>query len=256
MNFITRGGRAWQLLTVAIIAVPWLLRDELAVRLDAHTSAAEQVQTALYNESQRARQAADQQANRDRLEHIEILVMQLAKVTSKTETEDAKADLFAESVRREAEELLTSVQTFDDHLADMEIIPLKVEESEQADRKEIDQWLGINSVAAGGFTKANLLALSAKVRKTAQVIAEHDASAGPPPEMKDWDIAANALGVAYDELHASAVKAQDSHGAWAHAARLAAWCFTALGALMIGDWSRVLRGPDAEAEAGANERSA
>lgn len=248
MKFITKGSRGWQLLTIAVIAVPWLLRDELAVRFDAHTSAAEQVQTALLNESLRAQQAAEQGATRESLQHIEILVMRLAKEISKSETEDAKSNLYAESVRREAEELLTSVQTFDEHLADMEILPQPVADTDREDRKEIDQWLGIDSIAAGGLTKANLQALSAKVRQTAEAVAAHNDIATEPAEMVDWPIAATALGLAYQVLHDSAVSAQESHGTWAHAARLAAWLFTALGALMIGDWSRVLRGPDANAE--------
>jgi hypothetical protein len=248
MKFITRGSRAWQLLTVAVIAVPWLLRDELAVRLDEHTSAAEQVQTALFNESQRAQQAAEQRANRESLRHIEILVMQLAKEASKSETEASKSDLFAESIRREAEELLTSVQTFDDHLADTTIHPKPAAEADKAQHKEIDQWLGIDSVGRCGLTKEDLQALSAKVRKTAEAMLDADAHPEQAPEAPDWSLATTALGVAYEALHASAAQAQDRHASWAHMARLAAWLFTALGALMIGDWSRLLRGPDADTD--------
>ena len=248
MKFIQRGSRAWQLLTIAVIAVPWLLRDELAVRLDAHTSAAAQVQTALMNESQRAQAAAEQHANRASLRNIEILVMRLARESSKAETDEAKSDLFAESIRREADELHTSIRTFDEHLEGMAIHPMPVAEGADLDeRKEVDAWLGIDSIA-GGLTKQHLKALSIKVRAVADAVAATNVNA-TPPQMDDRPIATTALGVAYQALHESATVNQDRYANSAQAARLAAWLFTALGALMIGDWSRTLRGRDTEADA-------
>ena len=255
MLTIKRGGRAWQLLIVAVIAVPWLLRDELATRLDAQTSAAAEVQIALHQESERALQAAEQRETRNRLHLIEILVKQAAKDKSATEADNAKAELASASAKREAEELVSNAQTFIGLLEDTKITAQPVAKEHVEERKALDEWLGIDSISTGGLTRAQLQALAEKVEKTAQDVADSDnPSEG---DFTEWNSATVALAVAYDELGASAKKEQKTSGLWANVARWAAWLFTALGALMIGDWSRALRGPDADndANAGGDKRA-
>jgi hypothetical protein len=254
MKAIRKGGRAWQLLTVAIVAVPWFFRDELAVRLDQRTRAAEAVHAALFNEEQRAQDAAEQRESRERLRHIEILLSGLAKESTKEETDAAKNDLFTESVKSEADELLTSVATLDEHLKDLAVQPQPAAGLDDDERKALDQWLGIDSSATGGLTKEHLVVLVAKVRKTAEAVAQADEDAAAPAELDDWPIAATAMHAAYSALSASAQRAQQSHSFWAGAARLIAWVFTALGALMIGDWSRLLGRPDADDSAGGGNK--
>jgi hypothetical protein len=247
MAMIKRGSRAWQLLTVAVIAVPWLLRDELAMRLDAQTSAAAEVQTALHREDERAVQVAEQRETQDRLKRIEILVAKLARETSASQAEEAKAEVMSGSAKREAEELVASAQTFSRLLEGMPITPRPVAQDDIEDRKPLDEWLGIDSIGSGGLTKAQLQALAVKVEKTAQDVADSDDPAGG--DFTEWNSATDALRVAYDELWASAQIQERASSLQADIARWAAWLFTALGALMLGDWSRVVRGRDADAAA-------
>ena len=249
MSTMNRGGRAWQVLTVAVIAVPWLLRDELAVRLDARTSAAAEVQSALHQESERAVQAVEQRETRDRLHNIEILVKLVAKDKSQTETDDAKAELAADSVRLEAEELERSAQTFIGLLSNTKITGQPVAEEHKEARVALDQWLGIQSSLTFGLTEKQLKDLAEKVKKTARDVAVLE----KPSDGKfiEWDLATVALDAAYEELRASAEKEQETTGLWASVARWAAWLFTALGVLMIGDWSRTSRGPDTDIDPNA-----
>ena len=256
MSTMKRGGRAWQLLTVAVIAIPWLLRDELAMRLDAQTSAAAGVQIALHQESERAVQAAEQRETRDRLRNIEILVKAVAKDTSATETDDAKAELAAASAKLEAEELVSNAQTFIGLLKDTKITAQRVAKEHIKEREALDKWLGIESSLTTGLTKKQLQDLAEKVETTAQDVAN---SKNPSEgDFSEWNSATVALNVAYDELRASSEKAQETTALWANVARWAAWLFTVLGVLMIGDWSRASRGPDADndANAGGDERAA
>lgn len=244
---ISRGTRAWQLLTVAVIAVPWLLRDELATRLDTQSSAAVEVQTALHQENDRALQTIEQRETRDRLKRIEILVTKVARETTASAAQEAKAELALESAKLEAQELVTSAQTFLGLLEHMPITPQPVAQGDIEDRKPIDKWLGVDSIAAGGLTKAQLQALANKVAKTAQDVADSDNPA--EADWTEWNSATNALHIAYNDLSVSAKAAEKSSAAAASMARWAAWLFTALGALMIGDWSRVVLGRDADGAA-------
>ena len=257
MAMIQRGGRAWQLLTVAVIAIPWLLRDELATRLDVQATAAAEVQTALHQENDRAAQAGEQRETRDRLKNIEIMVAKVAKASSASDAQDAQAAVVSESAKQEAEDLVTSAEAFLGLLEQIPITPHPVasdDKDRMAAHKEVDAWLGINAIASGGLTQAQLKALGEKVAKTAQDVADSDDPA--VGDWTEWNHATHALHVAYTELAASAEAAEASSAAAATAARWAAWLFTALGALMIGDWSRVARGRDADAAAGDSARAA
>jgi hypothetical protein len=247
MAMIRRGGRAWQLLTVAVIALPWLLRDELATRLDTQSNAAAEVQTALHQESERSLQATEQRETRDRLKRIEIMLAKATRETTAADAKEAQADVASESARREAEELVASAETFLGLLEDMPITPQAVDKDDVEDRKPVDKWLGVDSIGAGGLTKAQLQALAEKVAKTAQDVADADNPA--EGDFTEWDHATAALHVAYNDLLASAHAEEKASAATANAARWAAWLFTALGALMIGDWSRTGRGRDADAAA-------
>jgi hypothetical protein len=240
MMNIPRGGRGWQLITVAVIVVPWLFRDELAVRLDGKTRAAEEIQTALYNEEQRAADAADRRETSERLRRIEIMVSRLTKESSKDEAEAAKNDLFTKAVKDEAEEMLTSVNTLDEHLQKLSIEPRAPAALDAAEYKDLDTWLGIDSRA--GLTKEHLTTLVNKVRKTAEAVANADPDGEAPAAYEDWPLAATALHAGYATLSDAARQSQEGHSFWAGVARLLAWVFTALGALMIGDWSKLLGG--------------
>lgn len=245
MAFIKRGSRAWQLLTVAVIAVPWLLRDHLATELDVQSAAAAEVQTALHQETERSLQASEQRETRDRLKRIEILVAKVARETSAADAQEAQADVAYESAKLEAEELVASAETFLGLLADMPITPTPVDKDEVDDRKPIDTWLGVDSIGAGGLTKAQLKSLAEKVAKTAQDVADADNPA--EGDFTEWNNATAALHVAYNDLLASAHAEEKASAAAATTARWAAWLFTALGALMIGDWTGAGRRREAEA---------
>lgn len=254
MMMMTRGGRAWQLLTVAVIAVPWLLRDELALRFDAQTSAAAEVQAALHQESERALQATEQRETRDRLRRIEISVARMAKEQSATEADEAKAEVVSASAKGEADELAASAQTFRELLKDVPIQAKPLDKEAQEDRKAVNAWLGIDTTSIARLSQKQMQDLADKVEKTALDVANSDdPSVG---DFTEWNSATAALDVAYGELRESAKEAQKTSGIWAEAARWAAWFFSALGALMIGDWSRALRGPDADPDTRGDEKAA
>jgi hypothetical protein len=245
MAMIKRGSRGWQLLTVAVIALPWLLRDELATRLDAQSAAAAEVQTAMNHETEREAQVGEQRETHARLQRIEIMVAKVARETTAAGAQQAQAEVESSTAKHEAEELVRSADTFLGLVKTIPITPQPVEAKDIESRKALDTWLGFSPTAAGGLSQAQLLDLGTKVRDTAQGVAN---SANPAKgDWTEWNSATDALNQGYNALWASAQAAEKSSAAWADIARWAAWLFTALGALMIGDWSRTGRGRDADA---------
>jgi hypothetical protein len=59
MTLIKRGSRGWQLLTLAIIALPWILRDQLAVTLDVNSREVQQVMIEENAQQQREQQGEE-----------------------------------------------------------------------------------------------------------------------------------------------------------------------------------------------------
>lgn len=248
MSTLRNGGRGRLLLTVLVIAVPWLFRDELAVRLDDRTRAAAEVQTALVEEEQRAAASAEKRETSERLQRIEIMVSQLAKESTKADADAAKNDLFTQAVQDEADELLTSATTLEEHLANLTVSPKPSKLLDEEERKELDAWLGIDSSA--GLTQVHLTKLVKKVKDTALAVANADEDEASPAEYEDWPVAATALRAGYAAVSEAARESEESLSMWAGVARLLAWVFTAIGALMIGDWSKLLGGGDRAEDAG------
>lgn len=225
------GISARQILTVVIIAVPWLMRDEIASRLDAKTDAAQQVQDALYHEETRATQAAEQRDNRARLMRIESLLKARGSGAEAAQAAEEEAD--AASVHAEGEDLQHSVWTFQQLLESTPVAPGLKEEHPNDDRKAVAAWIGETPVQGQRFTSEQLAKIVAKVTPIADAVARGDDKAWEVIQSDEWTTASTALALAYADLDAAAEHVKAQYQGWADIARWIAWVFTGLGTLMF-----------------------
>ena len=80
MKFTMQGIKWQQVIAVAMIAVPWFLRDELAGRMEQRSTNAQQVLTEKDEQQEQQQQISDQ---RDMLRRIEEIQGQLKLVDAR-----------------------------------------------------------------------------------------------------------------------------------------------------------------------------
>ena len=105
-------GKAWRLLSLAVIAVPWYLRDQLATTLDRDTLTAQSVMEALHHESRRQLVDRDQRDTSQCLRRIEIDVLRLAKSSTDQEADAAMSSALVKELHDEAHAQTTAVHEF------------------------------------------------------------------------------------------------------------------------------------------------
>jgi hypothetical protein len=217
MSIPSRPGRIWRLLSMAVIAVPWFMRDQLATTLDHHTQTAQQVMDALRNERQRQARDHEQRDTSQRLQRIEIDVLRLAKSSTDQEADEAMAQARVQELHDEAEALSSAAG---------ELKALLAEVSLGADQRQRTE-----GAAAAALTSAERLTSGVQVgtdEKTVKVL------------LAPFDQASDKLEKAYEDLHNAADAQRAASARWANASRFLAWLLTGLGAWMIGGWRRVL----------------
>lgn len=215
MALIKRGGKTWRFMSLAIIAIPWFLRDQLAVSLDRHTHTAQQVMEGLHNEKQRQLRDHEQRDNSQRLKRIEIDVQRLAKSSTEQQANEAMTAAMVKEFHDEAEALATGAGEFKNLLKEVSL-----------DANQHQSALAAADAA---------LATAARVVKEVQPGIEEAAML---PLLEQFDQAADKLEKAFETLHHAADKERGDSAQWADGSRFAAWVLTALGLLMIGDWRK------------------
>lgn len=215
-------GKAWRFASLGLIALPWFLRDQLAANLDHDTQAAQQVMDALKHEQQRLLTEHDQRDTSQRLRRIEIDVLRMAHAGSEQEANAAMAAAQVKAVHEEAEALKGAAAEFRGLLDTVGL--------------EAEVRTKLEGSAQGAVAAADKL-----MQATDEAALE--------PLVPAFDQAAEHLGEAFEELHLVADRHRAGSAAWAERSRLAAWVLTAVGALMIGGWRKVLGEPEGSASA-------
>ncbi|GLH72938.1 hypothetical protein GETHLI_14400 [Geothrix limicola] len=225
MNQHTRTGRGRQVLTLAMIALPWFLRDQLATSLDENSRELQQVMVEAHNQEQREQQGDDLRELNRQLARIELRQKQSSGELDEQQVEEETAQLLSSTFASEGVALGHRVSSFE------ALLPrITMAESTRKD-------LADKGRAAGAV---------AKTLETFDAKAHHEHM---DQLVAQWDQAESTLREAFDRLLTEAERERDSSARWATWSRFAAWAFTALAALSVGDWRKLLPGNSGTAEA-------
>ena len=255
---MSRPERRWwrvakRLVTLAMFAVPWYLRDSEAVELDKSVIVSQEV-------------LAEKDAALQRQEQDEIqreMVRTLARIEGRLEAssleqvEQQARESLATTVREEAEALRKNVATFTS-------LKARVDIADGPDlatwQKELDEWLKKGDANARGALPVCQALCMSDILKEAEAVAtamespEFQTSATPEQneEMSTryWTVR-ELLSIAYDQLSSEADADRDKAATDADGARATAWFFTALGGLFLGDWKKLFAGSDTESHEAA-----
>jgi hypothetical protein len=234
MTRFKRGTRGWKLVTLALIALPWFLRDQLATSLEVNSQEVQQVMIEENGQQQREQQGEDLRELNRQLARIELRQRQSSGELDENQVREESAQMLSSTFASEGAALGHRVKSFE-HL-----LP-KVAMAEATRKRLADK------AQAAGAVAQSLEAFDAKVH--------HEHLDGL---VEQWDQAETGLREAYEQLLVEAEQDRDASANLANWARFAAWAFTALAALMMGDWRKLLPGGDdgqgADAEAAATPR--
>ena len=103
MKFAKQGIKWQQVIAVAMIAVPWFLRDELAGRMEQRATDAQQVLTEKDEQQEQQQQISDQ---RDLLRRIGQIQVQLGLIDAKVGSKAVSEEEIAEQARKSDDEFL------------------------------------------------------------------------------------------------------------------------------------------------------
>jgi hypothetical protein len=252
---MSRPERRWwrvakRLVTLAMFAVPWYLRDGEAVELDKSVIVAQEV-------------LAEKDAALQRQEQDEIqreMVRTLARIEGRMEAsspeqvEQQARESLATTVQEEAEALRKNVDTF---TSLMKRVSIDKGLDLTTWQKKLDEWLEKNDAnARGPLPLCQALCMSDIVKEAEAVAAVMESSefqtSATPEQNKEvstryWTVR-ELLSIAYDQLSSEADADRDEAAQDADGARATAWLFTALGGLLLGDWKKLFAGSDAESQ--------
>ncbi len=230
MNFSPKGIKWRQVIAIAMIAVPWFLRDELAGRMDQRATDAQQVLTEKDNQEEQQQQVEDQ---RDMLRRIREIQGQLKVVDVKLDPQVTEGQI-EDQARKSDDEFLDGY--FKEAASDL---------ADGADKlTDLMQRVGLSS-----DQKQKLDGAAAAAHKTAHDLEgfNQDASEDEIDVLyKNLGESQSALVKAYDELSTVADQERARSTRNAEIARGAAWVLTALATVLMGNWKRLLGGLDDE----------
>ena len=225
MTLIKRGSRGWQLLTLAMVAVPWILRDQLATTLEVNSREVQQVMIEENAQQQREQQGEELRELNRQLARIELRQKQSSGELDEHQVAEESAQMLSSTFVAEGTALSHRVKSFETLLPKIAMA--------DATRKGL-----ADKAQAAGAVAQTLETFDVKVHH------EHvDVLVG------QWGQAETHLREAYEQLLVEAEQDRDSSARSANWARFAAWAFTALAALMLGDWKNLLAGGVAETKA-------
>ncbi|MBI2795392.1 MAG: hypothetical protein HYX65_01675 [Gemmatimonadetes bacterium] len=219
------SGRRRRMLTLAIVGIPWFLRDQLASALEGRSAAAQQVQAALDTESQRQLQERDQREASERLVRIEHLLEKDPGSVEKDPGFDKEIDAAGRQLTASVEQFEARLKTL--ALDDDDVAPV---------------------VAAADSAKAVAAELMKSYGEASTTPQQDDAL------LARFDSASAHFEEQLQELSTRSVADAAAYSRWAGYSRFGAWLMTGLGVLMMGGgWSRLLGGPDDASQATADE---
>ena len=222
MTTSTRSGKGRKLLALALVAIPWFLKDHLATALEERSREAQQVLIEENNQGLREEQGLEQRQMMDRLVRIEIRQMQSTGELSEVQVAGAVADDLSRRFNAEGKALHHSLQKFH------ELLP---------------------KIAMDGVTNKTLETKVHQVEAVAQDLEKFQPEAAHKDNqalLDKWGHAEVALGDAYEQLSNEAERDRDLSAKLAFWSRIAAWSLTAIAAFMMGDWTKAFGGEGGE----------
>jgi hypothetical protein len=201
-----------------MVALPWILRDQLAATLDVNSREVQQVMIEETAQQQREQQGEELRELNRQLARIELRQKQSSGELDEQQIGEEAAQMLSSTFVAEGTALSHRVKSFG-------ILLPKIAMAE-ATRKGL-----ADKAQAAGAVAQTLETFDVKVHH------EHvDAL------VEQWGQAETHLREAYEALLVEAEQDRDASTRWANWARFAAWAFTALAALMMGDWKQLLSG--------------
>ncbi len=212
MVSIKRGSRVWQVVTLALIAVPWFLRDQLATSLEESSREVQQALIEANAQQQQEQQGDDLRQLNQQLARIELRQRQTAGELDEQQVREETAQLLSGSFAAEGQALAHRVKSFEKLLSKFDMAA--------ATRKNLTD----RAHAAGDVANA-LAAFDPKAHH------EH-----LDRLVEQWDHAETQLREAYELLLIEAERDREASATSANWARFLAWGLTALAGLMLGGW--------------------
>ena len=217
---IKRGGKWGQLGTMALVAVPWFFRDELATKLDEHTRDVQAVLAEKSNHEQRQQQDSDQREIRDLLTRIDLTQKANNQEVSPEKAQAEAAEHWGRTARDEGSALAEDAES-------LRTLGERVSMGDDA-RKTLD-----TTTASADGIAVQLKALEVKADATEEDDKKIEAL------LAGYGTADEALGQAWASLASAAENDEKTSQSLATTTRFIAWLFTAIGALLAGDWKKL-----------------
>ena len=224
MPFKRQGIKWRQVIAVALIAVPWVLRDVLAANMEQQATDAQQVLTEKDAQEAQQQQISDQREMLDRIAEIQE---QLKLVDAKLNVNASDDEIEAQAEKADARSL---DKIFAEAGSDLGDAANKLNELKQQVALNSDQ----DKELSGAATKAHEKAEGLKSFDASVAGAEIDA------QFEELSTVQNDLVKAYETLAAAAEKDRDRSTLYANIARGLAWVLTAIGTLMLGNWKKLV----------------
>jgi len=232
-----------RVVTLALFLIPWLLRDTQAVEQDKRVEVAQNVLTEKDAALQRQEQDAIQRDMGRTLARIERKVEQL----SEEETAKLERDAFVDDAAAEGTALKKSLDVF---TSLRERISIADGDSFEDFEKKSAAWLESKQDSPRPACQNTcMLKIEEEVAKVARNMEDRSLAKADAARIDDtmerfFKAHAN-LSIAFEDLSAEADADRETSAGKADSARNTAWFFTALGGLLVGDWKKLLAGPDA-----------
>ena len=113
MTGFKRGTRGWQLLTLAMVAVPWFLRDQLATSLEVNSREVQQVMIEENAQQQREQQGEDLRELNRQLARIELRQRQTSGELDSHQVDEETAQMLSSNFNAEGAALDHRVKSFE-----------------------------------------------------------------------------------------------------------------------------------------------
>lgn len=214
MEIFKRLGKFRTILGIALIAIPWFFRDQVATTFDIEAQTLNSVQMEMENQEQEKAKAKQQKAIVDELAAHKLELLKLKNPESEGSVEQLAEELFKETLKQEGTDLVQSATTLRDFKQRVNLEPDKA--------TEIDN-------------SANLAQELGEYLQNGNAAATQDL-------FKIWNVAEIELEASYQTILEQAKKDSESSSGLASTARFIAWLFTAIGALVAGDWRNLISG--------------
>ena len=229
---LPQGLFRWKkLIAIGMIVVPWFFKDQLAASMDGKAGLAQQALAEKNQQLEVQDQAKDQREVLTRLREIQgsLDVVEAKADNAEPADIDAKMEqsnlaLMSSYFEDEGKALSKSAETFEELVDKIEV--------DASLKNEFDQ------IAQQASTTADRLRGFDQNPDSKQIDELYGA----------LDDAHNKLADGYDKLDDAANKERDKSATLAGIFRGVAWACTAVGALLMGDWRKILGGSDDEAD--------